>query len=187
MKQEEVNLAYLPGNNNNYNCLAKELNSLQLQALCKVCPNRFCLVSFHPDQCKSLDVVDKQGQGSHARNLPVLPTQAHPRHPHLLITSSHDCTIQELNFERQQSTEIVNFQALSPADTILFSAFDLSNHGRKLWASDTAGGLVHCNLRQPNSSACCWTASKKKISCLTIYTHSGDRLAVTARLNQEMW
>ncbi|OAV88856.1 hypothetical protein PTTG_28900 [Puccinia triticina 1-1 BBBD Race 1] len=49
--------------------------------------------------------------------------------------------------------EIVDCQALSPADAILFSAFDCANHGRDLWVSDTAGGLVHRDLRQPKSSA----------------------------------
>ncbi|WAQ91348.1 hypothetical protein PtA15_14A231 [Puccinia triticina] len=123
----------------------------------------------HPDPC-----------------LPVLAIQAHPSHPHLLITSLYDGTIQELYFKRQQSTEIANCQVLFPADAILFSAFDFANHGRELWASDTAGGLVHCNLCQPKSSARCWTASKKKIGCLSICPHFGDRLAVTAGLNQEM-
>ncbi|WAR62151.1 hypothetical protein PtB15_14B245 [Puccinia triticina] len=118
--------------------------------------------------------------------LPVLAIQAHPSHPHLLITSLYDGTIQELYFKRQQSTEIANCQVLFPADAILFSAFDFANHGRELWASDTAGGLVHCNLCQPKSSARCWTASKKKIGCLSICPHFGDRLAVTAGLNQEM-
>ncbi|WAQ83186.1 hypothetical protein PtA15_3A555 [Puccinia triticina] len=212
MKQEEVNFDYLPRNNKDYDCLAKELNGLQLRALCKGCPNRVYSVSFHPDQCKSLDVVDKHGQGAsvflparrvkkevneleeedkedwpeyvegvssvvllHPDPCPQLARLAHPS-PSKQPASAH----------HKISMEIVNCQALSPANAILFSAFDFANHGRDLWASDTAGRLVHRDLRQPKSSARLWTASKKKIGCLSICPNSGDRLAVTAGLNQEI-
>ncbi|WAR62634.1 hypothetical protein PtB15_15B221 [Puccinia triticina] len=122
---------------------------------------------------------------AHARNSAVSAIQTHPSDPHLIYTSSYDGTIRELNFETRQSTEIVDGPMLSD-DDILFSAFEFANHGRELWASDTAGGLVHRDTRQPKTAARRWTASKKKIGCLSICPGSGDRLAVTAGLNREM-
>ncbi|OAV89231.1 hypothetical protein PTTG_07012 [Puccinia triticina 1-1 BBBD Race 1] len=69
----------------------------------------------------------------------------HPSNPHLIYTSSYDGTIRELNLESQQSMEVVDCQALSAKDNIFLSAFEFSNQDRKIWASNTTGGLVHCN------------------------------------------
>ncbi|WAR63830.1 hypothetical protein PtB15_17B431 [Puccinia triticina] len=87
----------------------------------------------------------KSTRPSHARNSAVLAIQDHPSNPHLIYTSSYDGTIRELNLESQQSMEVVDCQALSAKDNIFLSAFEFSNQDRKIWASNTAGGLVHRN------------------------------------------
>jgi len=250
MKQEEVNVEYAPGKDQDYDRLASQLNTLQLRALNKACPNRIYTMTFHPDPRKSLlfvgeklggiaiwdalgeqavvkseDVDDEEEtsasstntaealskptikpvkeeedeeeeepgyvEGSsyfiqaHARSA-VSAIQVHPTDAHLVYTSSYDGTIREHNFESQQSTEVVDSEALNPDEETLFSAFEFANDGREIWASDNAGGLVHRDLRLPKSAARRWTLSKKKIGCLSICPNSGDRLAVTAGLNREM-
>ncbi|WAQ88419.1 hypothetical protein PtA15_9A546 [Puccinia triticina] len=90
----------------------------------------------------------KSTRPSHARNSAVLAIQDHPSNPHLIYTSSYNGTIRELNLESQQSMEVVDGQALSARDNIFLLAFEFSNQDRKIWASNTAGGLVHRDLRQ---------------------------------------
>ncbi|EFP82586.1 uncharacterized protein PGTG_08782 [Puccinia graminis f. sp. tritici CRL 75-36-700-3] len=256
MKEEEVNLEYSPGDDEDYDRLAGELKGLQLRSLNKVCPNRIYSMNFHPDPSKSLlfmgeklggvgiwdalgeqpavkseDVEDEDHVSTtstntadvsskpsvspakpvkqeeedddeedrpefvegvsyfiqaHARYSAVSAIQAHPSNPHLVCTSSYDRTIRELNFESQQSTEVIDGQALNPDEDTLFSAFEFANQGREIWASDNAGGLVHRDLRQPKTTARRWTVSKKKVGCLSLCPNSADRLAVTAGLNREM-
>ncbi|PLW07338.1 hypothetical protein PCANC_25608 [Puccinia coronata f. sp. avenae] len=253
MKQEEVNLEYSPGHDDDYDRLAQQLNALQLRVVNKACPTRIYSMTFHPDPRKSLlfvgektggiaiwnalgehgavkseDVEDEENASAssintaegltkpttkslkeeeeeeeeeeeaeyvegtsyfiqaHARHSAVSGIEVHPREAHMVYTTSYDGTIRELNFESQQSTEVVASDALNPDEETLFSSLAFANDGREIWASDNAGGLIHRDLRLPKPTARRWTIAKKKIGCLSICPHSGDRLAVTAGLNREM-
>lgn len=258
MKQEEINLDYSTGSDEDYDQLSLDLNKLELRSVNKVCPNRIYSMTFHPDPQKSLifvgekfggvgiwdafgnstvkseDVSDEdpksasptntsevdhshKSSGSnraspakvqpadeqdtdapdflegnsyfiqaHSRYSAVSSIQSHPTQPHLIYTSSYDATIRELNFETQQSIEIIDGDLLNPGEETLFSSFEFANQGREIWCSDNAGGLSHRDTRQPKSSSTRWTISKKKIGCLSLCPNSDDRLAATAGLNREM-
>ncbi|KAH9814193.1 WD40-repeat-containing domain protein [Melampsora americana] len=62
MKQEEVNLDYQNGSDDQYDRLVDELNGMKLTAMNKVCPTRIYCMTFHPTVEKNLIFMgDKQG------------------------------------------------------------------------------------------------------------------------------
>ncbi|KAG0147965.1 hypothetical protein CROQUDRAFT_655560 [Cronartium quercuum f. sp. fusiforme G11] len=62
MKQEEINLDYRPGSDDEYDRLVEELDSLRLRSMNKACPNRIYCTTFHPTVDKHLLFVgDKLG------------------------------------------------------------------------------------------------------------------------------
>ncbi|EGF99888.1 uncharacterized protein MELLADRAFT_112356 [Melampsora larici-populina 98AG31] len=62
MKQEEVNLDYQNGSDDQYDRLVDELNGMRLTAMNKVCPSRIYCMTFHPTVEKNLIFMgDKVG------------------------------------------------------------------------------------------------------------------------------
>ncbi|KAF8651464.1 hypothetical protein AX16_004763 [Volvariella volvacea WC 439] len=106
-----------------------------------------------------------------------------PIDSHNVYTSSYDCTVRTLSFTSGVSREIFAME-----EGFLIPSIDLTPTGHEMWISDSLGGAVHLDLREPKTAARRYELSGHKIGSVSVNpTRTHFLLTASNSRNLKIW